>query len=450
MLLSKAKYLSLMVLLGMGGCTTNQYVTRSGGGYDDLYGGNSGPALVAGRDAQEPLSRSNNPDYQQSYENTQGTADYYDESYLAANSVKRAVSSDVGYNAGFVDGYNQATRFSNPYGYNGFNSFGSYYPGSSLGLGFMFGLGSGFRMSPYLGYGMGGYGMGSMLSYGYSPWGYSSMMYDPWGYNSFGYSPWGYGGYSIFNSYYGGGYYGGNYGGAVVVVNNYERPGLTRSYGPRVTSSGSSRADRYNGNFVNTPRSNVDAGRSGRRSAESISGNNYDRGGRSSRNSGGYSSGRMAADAGGNTRSTARSYNAVPSDANNTYYSRPRSSSGYSSADGSNTGYYSSPRAMRSSSSYNSPSSSAPAYSAPARSQSNYSTTAPSRSNGSYGSPSRSEYSSPGRSADSYSSPSRSNNSYSSPAPSYSAPARSSYSAPSGGGSSGGGGGGHSSSRGPR
>ena len=46
MLKNKAKYLSLMVLVGMAGCTTNQYITRSGSGYDDLYGGNSGPAVT--------------------------------------------------------------------------------------------------------------------------------------------------------------------------------------------------------------------------------------------------------------------------------------------------------------------------------------------------------------------------------------------------------------------
>ena len=443
MVLNKTKYLSLMVLVGLAGCTTNQYVTRSGGGYDDLYGGNSGPAVVSSRDADEALSRSNNPDYQQSYANTQGTADYYDESYLAANSVKRAVSGDVGYNAGFADGYNQATRFSNPYGYNsgyGFNNYGSYFPGSGMGLNLMFGLGGGFRMSPYM-----SYGMGSMLSYGYSPYGYGSMMgmYDPWGYNSYGYSPYGYspfgyGGYSMFNSYYGGGYYGGGYGGAVVVVNNYERPGLTRTFGPRVTSGGSSRrSDRYNDSFVNTPRTSNDAGRSGRRSAESISGADYSSP-RSNRNVV-NSSGRMSAESDGVTRNSSRTYSSNTGDANNTYYARPRSGN-YSSAEGVNSGTYASPRASRSTSSYNS-SGSAPAYSSPARSQSNYNT-APSRSS--------SSYSAPSRSSESYSSPSRSNNSYSSPAPTYSAPSRS-YSAPaSSGSSSGGGGGGGGSSRGPR
>jgi hypothetical protein len=420
MLLSKSKYLSLVVLLGMGGCTTNQYVTRSGAGVDDLYGGNSGP-VIASRDrvSDQEYSRSNNPEYQQSYENTQGTADYYDESYLASSSVRRAVSTDVGYNAGFVDGYNQATRFSNGYGYN---NFGSFYPrmGMGMGMSMMFGMG-GFRMSPYL-------GMGSMYSLGYSPWGYGGMMgmYDPWGYG-YGYNPWGmgsyYGAYGLYDSFYGG--YG-RYGSPVIVVNNYDRPGLARSFGPRNASNGNvRRANSFNNNFVNTPRSNADVGRGGRRSAESVSGNAYNAT-RSNRTSG-YSAGRTSAESNANySRSTARGTSASDG---NTYYARPRSSAsnGYSSSDAG--GSYVAPRSSRSNGA-----GSTPTYSAPSRSQSNYNT-APSRSSNTYSSPSRS--------SNTYSSPARSS------APSYSAPARSSapsYSAPSGGG----GGGARSSSRGPR
>jgi hypothetical protein len=419
MLLSKAKYLSLLVVLGMGGCTTNQYVTRSGGGVDDLYGGNSGPAVSSrDRGTVQEYSRSNNPEYQESYDNTQGTADYYDESYLASSSVKRAVSTDVGYNAGFADGYNQATRFSNPYS---FNNYGSFYPGFSMGL--MFGIGRGFRMSPY-------FGMGSMYSYGYSPWGYGSMMsmYDPWGYG-YGYNPWGfdsfYGGYGMYNRYYGG-YYGG-YGSPVIVVNNYDRAGLARSFGPRTASNGNvRRANSYNNNFVNTPRTNSDVNRSGRRSAESVATNGYSAP-RSNRTSD-YSSGRASAESNANySRSSARGANGSDG---NTYYARPRSSNsnGYSSDAGAS---YAAPRASRSSSAGNTP-----AYNSPSRSSSNYNST-PSRSSSTY---------TPGRSSESYNSPSRSSN-YSTP--SYSAPARSSapsYSAPSGGG----GGGARSSSRGPR
>ncbi|WP_149243498.1 hypothetical protein [Dyadobacter sp. 32] len=429
MLINKTKYLSLLVLVGMGGCTTNQYISGSGAGYDDLYGGNSGPAQVERKnvDPDDSYARSNNPDYQQSYENTQGTADYYDESYLAASSVKRAVSSEVGYNAGFVDGYNQATRFSNPYNNFGYNGFGSFFPGSSMS--FMFGMGRGFRMSPYM-----GFGMGSMLAYGYSPWGYGGM-YDAFGYSPFGYDPFGYnsfygGGFGMFNNYYGGYGYGG-YGRPVIVVNNYERPGLTRSFGPRTATSGNARrADRYNNGFVNTPRSNVNSG-NGRRSAESVDGSDY-RSPRSNRSTG-YSSGRVNAEASNASRS-GRSYNA--GDANNTYYARPRSNaSNYSAAEGVRN--YTAPRSSRSAGAYDA-SGTAPAYRAPARSQSNYNS-APSRSN--------STYSSPSRSTESYRAPARSNNTYSAPTPSYSAPSRS-YSAPSGGGSSGGGA--RSSSRGPR
>ena len=55
MLLDKAKILSLVVLVGMGGCTTNQYVTRSAGGYDDLYGGGSGQAVLRDRNYDQEV-----------------------------------------------------------------------------------------------------------------------------------------------------------------------------------------------------------------------------------------------------------------------------------------------------------------------------------------------------------------------------------------------------------
>lgn len=431
MLLNKAKYLSLVALIGLGGCAGNQYVTNSSGGYDDLYGGNSGPVAVNAdiQNSDQAYSRSNNPEYQQSYENTQGTADYYDENYLTTRSVTRNVSGDVGYNSGFVDGYNQASMLSNPYRFGGmgYNGFGSYYPASRMGLSLMFGFGNGFRMSPYMSY-------GSMLSYGYSPYGYDMMgMYDPWGYSSFGYNPWGYGGmyggYGLYNSYYGGGYY----GGPVVVVNNYDRPGLARNYGPRVASNGSiRRSERSNNNFVNSSRSGSDAVRSTRRSSSTGETAGYTRSNRTA-NTG---SGRVS----GENGYSSRSYNST--DGGNTYYSRPRSSGNtYYSNDAASSANYSS-RSSRSgysdgSSSYSAPTRSQSNYSAPTRSQSNYST--PGRSSNSYNSPSRSEYSAP----------TRSNNNYS--APSYSAPSRS-YSAPSSGGgaSSGGGGGARSSSRGPR
>ncbi|GGB86768.1 hypothetical protein [Dyadobacter sediminis] len=438
---NKAKYFSLLVLLGAWGCTTTQNVSRSGG-YDPLYGGNPGSGLVSrDRSADQEISRSDNPDYTYTGdEEATGTSDYYDDSYLSSRSVKRNVSNDVGYNAGFVDGYNQANSFANPYSYGG---LGSYWPGSGMNFGLQFGLGSMFRMRPYM-----GFGMSPMM--GYSPWGYGSMMgmgyggmmgygsmlgygYDPFGYNSFGYSPWGYNsmyGYGMYDSYYGGyGYNPWAYSRPVVVVNNnYERQGLARTSGPRIASGNSSRnRDSYNSNFVNSSRSRsnstpVTEGRAGRRAANAISANDTYSSPRSSRSYGRNS----LSDANGRTSGTSSYSSRGENQGNNVYYSRPRSTNASSySSDGVTSGSYASPRSSRGASSYSSPS-----YNSPSRSQSDYS--APARS---YSTPSS-------RGSESYSAPSRS---YS--APSYSAPSRS-YSAPSGGG--GGGGATRSSSRGPR
>jgi hypothetical protein len=434
--INKAKYLSLLVLLGAWGCTTNQYVSRSGGGYDDLYGGDPNAGIVTrDRGADQQVTRSDNPDYAYTGDYAEsGTSDYYDESYLSSRSVKRAVSSDVGYNSGFTDGYNLATANTLPY----YGGLGSYWPGSAMNVGFQFGFGNSLRIRPYLGF---GFGMGSML--GYSPWGYGgmgygSMMgygYDPFGYNSF-YSPWGYNnyGYGMYDSYYGGyGGYGYNpwaYNRPVIVVNNNYERGVSRTYGPRVAGTGSrSRSnERYNANGVNTPRSATTTGNRGSRSSNAVSANETYSSPRSARN---YGRG-GAGDAGG--RTSAESYGSRGSssgvDGGNVYYSRPRSSgaSNYSS-ESVNSGNYASPRSSRGTSGNTY---SAPSYSAPSRSQSDYS--APTRS-----------YSAPSRSSESYSAPSRT---YS--APSNSAPSRS-YSAPSSSGSSGGGGGAtRSSSRGPR
>ncbi|WP_019944074.1 hypothetical protein [Dyadobacter beijingensis] len=419
---NKAKYLSLLVLLGAWGCTSNQYASRSGGSNDDLYGGSSGGGLVlADRGGDQEVTRLDNPDYAYTGKySEEGTADYYDENYLSSRAVKRQVSTDVGYNAGFVDGYNSAS-LNNPY----YGGLGSFWPGSYAGLALNFGYG-GMRMRPYV-----GFGYGSM--FGYSPWSYGSMLswgYDPFGYNSWGYNPWGY------NSMYGwgGGYYDSFYGGygyspwaysrPVIVINNPER-GIARTYGPRVVDAGGSRSsnERYNSNFVNSSRNRSSSGeRVGRDGNRVISGDTYS----SPRSARGAGRGEAVSNGRGNA--DAYSSRGVGDGGSNTYYSRPRSanSSNYSS-DNANTGnntYYSSPRSSRgSSSSY-----SAPTYSAPTRSQSDYST------------PSTRSYSSPR--SESYSAPTRT---YSQP--SYSAPSRS-YSAPSGGG--GGGGGSSRSSRGPR
>ena len=432
-MINKAKYLSLLVLLGAWGCATNKNVSNSGGAYDDLYGGNPNSGLVTRNsnvNQDQEISRYGNPDYNSTQDDqVAGTSDYYDDSYLSSRTVGRALSSsDVGYNSGFVDGFNQASRFSNPY----YNGLGSYWPGNSLSLSFGFGLGSMFRMRPYM-----GFGMGSMYSMGYSPWGFNSMMglgsfgYDPFGYGPYGYSPYGsmYGYDSFYG--YGGGYgYGYNpyaYSRPVIVVNNvYDRQGLTRSYGPRTANSSRS-SDRYNSGFVNNPRSGSYTGsdRGSRRSANAVAGgDSYSSPRSSSRSS------RGAADSYSGGRSNAAAvngsgYSRGTSEGNNVYYSRPRSSSSSNyTPEGTSSGNYSSPRAARGNS--------GSTYTVPSRSESNYSS--PSRSTNSY--------SSPGRSTESYSAPART---YS--APTYSAPAPSrSYSAPasSGGGAS------RSSGRGPR
>ena len=429
--INNLKYLSLILLFGAGACTNNQYASQ--GGYDDLYGGgpNSGVVTKNNRDrrASEELSRSNNPDYQEyTDEQANGSADYYDDSYLSARGVQRNLSGSAGYNAGFTDGFNQATRFSNPYyGYTPYSGFSPYFSGSGLSLGLGFGFGSMFRMRPYmsLGYGYGGYSPYSSM-YGYSPYGY-----DPFGY---GYGSGLYGGY---DSYYGFGGYGG-YGGygynpwaynspVIIVNNNTDRRGYARTYGNRVSNANTRTSERYNSSFVNSPRS---SNSTRERSARTSGSDTYYTSPRSSSGGRGYSSnGRVGADAGSgnvNTRSYSRGGNTTDG---NTYYSRPRSSAGSNySSDNVNT--YTPSRSTRT---YSSDS-----YQAPSRSQSNYS--APSRSTQTYQAPTRSYDNN-----NNYSAPQRSNNTYSAPSRSYSAP---SYSAPSSGG--GGGGGRSSSSRGPR
>ncbi|WP_439555514.1 hypothetical protein [Dyadobacter sp.] len=421
--INSAKYLSLLILLGAWGCTNNQQISRSGG-YDDLYGGGPASGVVTrDRGADQELSRTDNPDYSYTGEYAEnGTSDYYDESYLSSRGVKRAVSSDVGYNAGFVDGYNQASRFSN------FGGMGSYWPGM-MSAGMRFGYGNSMRFSPYI-----GFGMGSMFGYspfGYSPWGgsmmgygmgYGSMMaygYDPFGYNS----PWGFGSpYGYYDSFYGGGYgFGGGYGYSpwaysrpVIVVNSPER-GVSRTYGPRVVTNGTRGVRNATSNPSRS--ANVVGDRGGRRASNAISANDNYVSPRSSRS---YNRGEVS-NPGGRTANGAYSSRGN-SEGNNVYYSRPRqgNASNYSEPNSGAAGSYT-PRSSRSSSTY-----SAPSYT-PSRSQSDYNSPARTYT------PSRSE---------SYSAPTRT---YS--APSYSAPSRS-YSAPSGGG-----GGGRSaspSSRGPR
>ena len=430
-MINKAKYLSLLVLLGAWGCTTNQYVSKSGGGYDDLYGSGSDAGIVTKDrntygNTEGNFSRSDNPDYYASTQpDNEGTSDYYDESYLSSRGVQRSLSGNqVGYNAGFVDGYNEATRFSpynNAFGFN--NGLGGFWPRSGFSMNIGLGMGSMFGMSPFM-----GMGMGSMMGFGYSPFGYNRMMmmgYSPFGFDPFGYGGWGSpfnsmygfgGGYGMYDSFYGGGF-GYNpwaYSRPVIVVNNNsDRRGVSRTYGPRGTNSRSS--DRYNSGFVNNGRTTT--GSSDRSARRSAGGDTYSAPRSASRS---YDRTNSAGRTG--VESNARTYSRGTSEGNNVYYSRPRSTGTNATGGRASAESYAAPRSTRSSGS---------SYSAPSRSQSNYSAPTRSYNSDSYNAPSRT-YSAPARTA---------------PTPSYSAPSRS-YSAPASSG--GGGGASRSSSRGPR
>jgi hypothetical protein len=425
--MNSLKYFSLMLLLGAGACTSNQYASRSGS--DDLYGGGSSSGTVS-KDRRssrsQELSRSSNPDYVDDQDGqAAGTDDYYDDSYISARNAQRNVSSDVGYNAGFADGFNQATRFSNPYGNSlAYNGYGSYYPGYMSGMGGL-GFGSMFGMSPYsslglsLGYSSFGFG-GGYSPFGYSP--YSMGGYSPFGYDSFYGNMYGYGGYGGYGGYYSPW----AYSSPVIVVNsNTDRRGYSRTYGARSNGGGPRSSERYNSSFVNSPRSSNTSSRNLRSSGNAGS-DTYYAAPRS--NSRGNSAGRDgSAVTSGNAR-TGSSYSRSGNSAGdgNTYYARPRTSSGSDySSDNSNTYTPRTSRSGGNTESYNLQ-----------RSQSNYS--APARTAQPYQAPTRSY-------DNNYSAPARSNsNNYSAPARSYSAP---SYSAPSGGG---GGGAGRGGSRGPR
>ncbi|WP_460638496.1 hypothetical protein [Larkinella harenae] len=418
------KYLTLLAALGFWGCSPSKQLA---GESDDLYGSSSdAPAYASTQRESRPVERTRtasqryedsklnaNPDYY-----NEETAALYDDEYysdITARKVQRGISPDPGwsttnYNDGFADGYNMAFMNSrwNRWGWNS-----PFYGGLGLGIG--------VGMSPW----------------GWNSWRYGGMgMYDPF-YGGFGgmggfggfydpfmaYSPFGFG-YG-FNSFYNPYMYGGGFGfnRPVVVVNNYDRIGANRAtYGARRGAS----SDRYNGSFVNTPRSyNNNSG--GRRSGELNSSNN-----------------------------TAN---------NNTYYSRPNNNSGNATNSGYGAGransrgadYYYGGSGNSGRANANSGNSSArPSYSAPP-SNSDYYAAPRQNSRGSYTPPSNSgsRYSAPQQQPTrTYQAPTRS---YEAPQRTYSPPSQPSYSSPSYGGSRGGGGssggGGYSGgggSRGPR
>jgi hypothetical protein len=437
------KYLSAVALLGVWGCSPNQFASRSGSDFDDLYG-NASDAEVAvkSRPARE-VGRFDNPDFQsaEGAAAREGSADYFDETYLSSRNVRRPVSSEVGYNAGFREGYvmGQQAAF-DPFF---MNSYGGFWPGSaaSFRMGFQMGINRSMRMgfSPFMGmgsfyamnrmgyspWGFGGMGFDPFMSsamYGWgNPWGMGGMgmgmgmygmgmgMYDPfWGMNSFG-NPWGMGGWGM-------GGFGMNpwaYNRPVVIVNNNnDRSDYRRTYGPRGTT-GARGADSYNSAFSNTTRSSRNAG--GRQAYNT----DFD-------NSAATSSPR-------GTSGSSDAYYARPrSNSSGTYYGGNSSSTGRTSSEGTSTYsgttsrgtasnsdyYYSRPRANTSGT-----------YSTP-RSSGGVGTSSPVNSNRSYessGTRSNSNYQSPSRTT----APSYNNQS----SPRSSAPAPSSSPASSGGSS---------------
>ncbi|MGM9508530.1 hypothetical protein ACS5NO_12410 [Larkinella sp. GY13] len=424
------KYLSLLAVVGFWGCSSTKQTAQNAGEFDDLYGSSSDAAVISSPQKEKRLAsrqstqRFNNGTLNSDpeYYNEQTAAQYSDDEYyseVSARKVTRGISPDPGWNTdnaytdGFSNGYNMAMMNS---GWNRWGWNSPFYGGLSLGIGMGMMSPWGFNRfySPFyspFGYSPFGFGGG----YAYSPFGYGGGFYDSF------YSPFGYG-YNNFYSPYGFGGYGRN----VLVVNNYNNIGASRNatYGAR---GGSSR-DRYNGDFVNTPRS-YNNNNGGRRSGELNAANNntyYSRPNTSgSTNNGTYGAGRA---------------NSRGSD----YYYGGSSTSGRASANNaatpsysapSNSDYYAAPRS-------NSRGSYTPSPSSSVNSGSRYSAPQQSRS---YQAPTRSYQSAPTRS---YEAPTQR---------SYSPPSQPSYSAPSGGGgsrggSSGGGGGysGGGGSRGPR
>lgn len=429
--LHNLKYLTLLAAVGFWGCSSSRQTAQNAGEFDDLYGSSSDGSVISAPAKEKRLSDrsstqrfdrfdpNSNPDY-----NDQTTGQFNDDEYyseISARKVTRGISPDPGWNTdnaytnGFANGYNSAMLNSswNRWGWNS-----PFYGGLSLGIGMgmsPWGFGSGFYSpfnSPF--YSPFGFGGG----YAYSPFGYG---YGGGFYDSF-YSPYGYGYNNFYSPYYGGGF-----GRSVVVVNNYNNLGANRNatYGAR---GGNSR-DRYNSDFVNTPRSYNNSNNGGRRSGELNSSNNnsyYSRpnnSGGNATNSSSYGAGRQnsrgsdyyygGSSTGGRASANSSSAPSYSAPSNSDYYAAPRQNS---------RGSYT-PPSVNSGSRY-----SAPQYSAPQQSNTYQ---APTRS---YQPPTRS-YEAPAQR--SYSPPSQ---------PSYSAPSQSHSSG--GGGYSGGGGGG--GSRGPR
>lgn len=157
-------------------------------------------------------------------------------SYFVPNFQPKGVNQNLASN-----NYSNYNSFNNPYYYSPYSNYGfgspysSFYPYNSFGY------------SPMMSMGYGGYGYSpwsSMFSLGLgcgygSMWGSPSMSFwnNYYGMNSFGYSPWGYNsmlyGYG-YNPY---SYYGNYYGGNTVIINGSDYNGRGAVYGKRASRS---------------------------------------------------------------------------------------------------------------------------------------------------------------------------------------------------------------------
>ncbi|WP_055150701.1 hypothetical protein [Jiulongibacter sediminis] len=266
---------SIMAAAVFSACSTSKTVV-SNGEYDDLYGSSESARVVYSPTVSKKAD-SYAPDYLENYSDAydrmpvdttiDGTDAYYDENYISSRELNRNVSPDAGYSSGYADGYSEGwndyawnTPYSwNRFGYNNWNTWNTWNSWNALGY------------SPWGGGNMffGAYGYVPLatrmaLSYGYSPfgwsspWGFNSFGMSPWGFSSYAYSPWGYryGSYGMygygFNNFANG--WSPYYGAQPVFASrafNDTRFGTKRTYGPRI---GGRSTSIYNDGFVNTRR----------------------------------------------------------------------------------------------------------------------------------------------------------------------------------------------------
>ncbi|MCU0325459.1 MAG: hypothetical protein MUF45_09440, partial [Spirosomaceae bacterium] len=154
--LKSFKYLSVVAMMGIWGCSKKQVTTK--GEYDDLYGSSADAPVVtyANTRTSDPYQNPNyleneryepRQDYSTNQSNVEGTDQYYDEDYLNTRKVKRTYTSRPGYYDGFDDGYNAGWNdfaWSQPTGWNNpfLSNFGFNYA-RPWGWNIGFGLGSG-------------------------------------------------------------------------------------------------------------------------------------------------------------------------------------------------------------------------------------------------------------------------------------------------------------------